>query len=148
MKTYHADTAALQLLQLAVLLTGGLLALTAGLTLYRWPVIMWSIAGICGGLAFLISLIVLPLWFRHFTCIVTSAQITRRSGIFFKREQSVRLQTIQFVQIITGPFNGRSGMNFILLHVYGGRMLLPCLRQEDRLALTEFLRAKGVYHAP
>ncbi len=147
MKTYYADLQAMQLIQFTSMLTGGLLALAAGLTLYRWPVVMWCAAGICGGAALLFSLLFLPLWFRQFSCIVTSSQITRRTGIFFRREQSVRLQTIQFVQIVTGPFDGRCGMNFILLHVYGGRMLLPCLRQEDRIALTEYLRAKGVYHA-
>ncbi len=152
MKQYTADRSAIRLLQMAVLALDALVIIAAwlsGMTDSRlFSISMWTAAGICTAAALLVCLLYLPLYFRNLECAVTQAQITVRSGILFKRERSVRLQTVQFVQIITGPGDGIWGMNFILLHVYGGRLLLPFLARQDRQALTEFLRTKGVFHAP
>lgn len=141
----------MEFLQTAVLLTAGVPAAAAVILSHGasrfFSICMWTFAGICAGTA-AVCLLLLPLYFRHLQCIVTEAQITVKAGIFFRRESSVRLQTVQFVQIITGPFGGRWGMRFILLHVYGGRLLLPFLGRQDYGELTEFLRAKGVFHAP
>ena len=69
-------------------------------------------------------------------------------GIFFKRKQSVRLDRVQFVQVITGAFDGILGLNFIILHVYGGQLMMMFLNKNDRNEITALLQQKGVYYAP
>ncbi|MDE7122469.1 MAG: hypothetical protein K2O42_09970, partial [Oscillospiraceae bacterium] len=61
---------------------------------------------------------------------------------------SIRLQSVQFVQIVTGYHDGASGMNFIVLYVYGGSLLLSFLNRDNRRELMEFLERKGIFHAP
>lgn len=97
---------------------------------------------------FLIHFIFLPLYFKNLYYQITANQIAIRKGIFFRREQSIRLQSVQFVQLITGPFDGKFGLNFMILYVYGGSMMLFFMQQNDRRELTEFLERKDIFHAP
>ena len=53
---------------------------------------------------------------------------------------------MQFVQTITGPFDGIFGMNFIVLYVYGGQLTIPFLHKRDRQELTMLLEERGVFH--
>lgn len=148
MNTYRADRNAAHVLQILCLLLTGLFCLVTWTFLRPYAVLLfwlWA-AAIC--LAILFSCILAPLGLQSVSCIITSGQITLKTGIFLHREQSVRYDSIQFVQVIRGPFDGKWGMNFILLHLCGGRLLLPFLRQKDCKALLKLLRNKGVFHAP
>lgn len=147
MKEYRADIGALQLLQIGICLVGAGLSFAAGCFLNAWPRVMWSIIGVFAGAAVLASFICLPLFFRRLRCMASSSKISLRAGILFLREQSIRLDRVQFVQIITGPFDGILGMNFVILYVYGGQLTLPFLSRSDRRELTALLEQKGVFHA-
>lgn len=146
MTIYHADPAAARLLQLSVLsLTfSGCMAAA-----FMFGESLLS-AIFCAALALLSAVLCIgiPLSLRSLSCVVSPSQITVRQGIVFRREQSVLLHNVQFVRIIHGPFGGAGGLNFIILHVYGGMLAAPFLSRRDRLAITEFLRQKGVFHAP
>lgn len=148
MNTYRADPNAAHVLQILLLLLTGLFCLAAWLFLRRYRILLLCLCGGAVLAAVLIGCILFPLALRQIRCIVSSGQITVKSGIFLHREQSVSIRTIQFVQVIQGPLDGKWGLNFIILHVCGGRLLLPFLRQGDRAEVTEFLRHKGVFHAP
>lgn len=147
MKEYRADAGALHLLQVIISLLGAGIALTAWRFLSRWLIVMWIVIGIFAGSAALLSLVCLPLFFRQQRCLASSAKITLRTGILFLREQSIRLDRVQFVQTITGPFDGMLGLNFIILYVYGGQLTLPFLSRRDRNELTALLEQRGVFHA-
>ncbi len=148
MNNYRADFSAVRCLQILFALAAVLIHTAAELLLRSHPltvrIVSWSAAGIALTTGFLL----LPLFVGSIRCDVTSAQITLRCGILFQREQSILLQNVQFVQVIRGPFDGRWGMNFLMLHVYGGRLTIPFLSRSDRKQITEFLRKKGVFHAP
>ncbi len=148
MTTYHADHRAIRLLQLILIITAGLLSLAAKHFLSAYPTQMYIICTVILSIAILFGFLCLPLYLHSIRCIVTGAQITLRSGILIKQEQSIRLQNIQFVRIVHGPGNGAYGLNFIILHLYGGKLILPFLSRKDRMELTDFLRKKGVFHAP
>ncbi len=145
---YHADTSAMRLLSMTCLLLAGLLCLAAIVLLQRLPILMWTMVGIFAAIGILGSFLLLPLYFNKLQMEVTNSQIFLKTGIIFRRERSVQFQSIQFVQVITGPRDGAGGWNFITLYLYGGRLFLPFLRQTDRQALTQLLQEKGVYHAP
>ena len=147
MQEYRADRAAGYLLCVCVCLAAGLLSGAAYLFLRRWAFVMYLCIGIFCTLAFLTGFVLTPLYFRSLRCIVTPHQITCRSGILLHREKSVRMRTIQYVQIVTGPFDGALGLNFIVLHVYGGSMQLFFLRRRDRREIARLLSQRGVFHA-
>lgn len=148
MQEYKADPAALWAAMLAVCLPAAGLILLTGLLLSRWPRLMWLIIGIVTAAAMLLSFLVLPLYFRLLSVSVSATQVTVTAGIFFRRTQSVRLDRVQFVQLLSGPFHGMLGLNFVTLFVYGGRLTVPFLHRTDFTELTAFLTQKGVYHAP
>jgi len=148
LKEYSADLGAMKLLQITVCLLAALLIFASVKFLSRWAVIMWILTGLFALAAIVISFFCMPLYFSNLRCIVTSNQVTIRTGMFFRREQSIRLQSVQFVQTITGPWDGVLGMNFIILYVYGGSLMIFFLKKPDRQELTEFLERKGVFHAP
>ncbi len=146
MTVYHADPAAAWLLQLMLLGLSLLLFAAAICFLHHSPLLMLCI-GITA-IVFLAGSICIFLYIRSLRCIVSTSQITVQHGIFLRREQSVLLRSVQFVRIIHGPFNGAWGLNFIILHMYGGMLGIAFLSRHDRLVLTDFLRQKGVFHAP
>ncbi len=148
MKEYSADLSAMKLLQITVCLLAALLIFASARFLSRWAVVMWVLIGLFAVTAVLLSFFCMPLYFSNLRCIVTANQVTVRTGMFFRREQSIRLQSVQFVQLITGPWDGILGLNFMILYVYGGSLMIFFLKKSDRRELTEFLERKGIFHAP
>ncbi len=148
MTTYRADPTAAHILQIPLLLCAGVLCLAAWLFLRRDPAALGCVCAAVLLAAVLFGCVLLPLALRRIRCIVTNGQITVSSGIFLRREQSVSIRTIQFVQVIHSLSLGTGGLHFIILHLCGGRLILPFLGEEDCTQITEFLRNKGVYHAP
>ena len=148
MREYHADITALRIIQVTLCLMAAGLTALAALFLSSFPIFMWIAAGIFAGIGVLAVFFLLPLLFRSLRCVVTATQVTVHSGIILRREQSIRLNTVQFVQIISGPFDGILGMNFVILHVYGGQLAVLFLSKADRKELAAFLCQKGVFHVP
>ncbi len=148
MKEYSADLSAMKLLQIIVCLLAFLLSIASVKFLSRWIFVMWGLVILFSVTAAVLSFFCIPLYFSNLKCIVTANQVTIRTGMFFRREQSIRLQSVQFVQLITGPWDGILGLNFIILYVYGGSLMIFFLKKNDRRELTEFFERKGVFHAP
>ena len=139
----------MKLLQIVIFVLSSMLTalcllcyLRFGLFLFLIFIILFLSTG-----AFL-NLFFLPSYFKKLYYYITPEQIAIHKGIFFRREQSIRLQSVQFVQIITGYHDGISGLNFMILYVYGGSLLLSFMSRDDRRELTEFLKRKGIFHAP
>ena len=148
MKDYHADRSALWTIMLAVCLAASGLIAAAGAVLDRWPNVMWGVIVVVGVIAAIPAFFILPLYFHRLSCTASSSSITVTAGIFFRRAQSVRFERVQFVQILSGPFDGALGLNFVILHVYGGHLTVPFLNRDDRESLAALLQQKGVFHAP
>ncbi len=148
MKEFHAERSALWTIMLTVCLAAAGLIAAAGAVLDRWPNVMWGAIVVVGVIAAIPAFCVLPLYFRMLSCTVTSSSITVTAGILFRRAQSVRFERVQFVQIVSGPFDGTLGLNFVVLHLYGGHLTVPFLSRDDREAFAALLQQKGVFHAP
>ena len=147
MKEYRADHGALHLLQILICLAGTGLSAAATQLLSRWSWILWTVVGVFSGTAFVLSLICLPLFFARLRCYASEEKLTVIAGILFLREQSIRLDRVQFIQTVTGPFDGILGLNFIILYVYGGQLTIPFLSKNDRYELVGILERGGVFHA-
>lgn len=148
MKEYSADLSAMKLLQIIVCILAALLIFACAKFLFRWTVVMWILIILFSAVAVIISFFCMPLYFSHLRYIVTANQVTVCTGMFSRQEQSIRLQSVQFAQVITGPFDGIFGLNFMILYVYGGSLMIFFLKKSDRLELIELLERKGVFHAP
>ncbi len=148
MKTYHVSPYAVRLLQALILAAGVLLGAAAFYFLAPWPVLMYSALGLIAGVILIAGCMMVPLYFRRLECTLTASHIHVRSGVWFQREESVRLKNIQFLQVISGPFDGRFGMNFLFFHAYGGSMQVFCLSTADRKEIVTFLQQRGICHVP
>jgi len=81
----------------------------------------------------------LPLWFRKMQIVLGKDGIKKVSGVFFSFERTVNYTSVQFADIISFPFSKHIGLNFIVLNVYGGKMLLPFLKKQDKLYILKYI---------
>ncbi|MCQ2490748.1 MAG: PH domain-containing protein [Ruminococcus sp.] len=77
--------------------------------------------------------IYLPLYFRSLSFDATDKEITKHSGVYFRSHQSVLYSTVQYTTVVTTPFSQYTGLNFVVLYVYGGQLRLMFLKQEDAM---------------
>ncbi|MDE5570261.1 MAG: PH domain-containing protein [Ruminococcus sp.] len=85
-------------------------------------------------------LVYLPMYFSSLSYEMTDEKIIRHSGVFMKVHQSVRYSTVQYSTVVSTPFSDKTGMNFVILFVYGGSLRLLFLNKDDAM---EILRRCG-----
>ena len=114
MKQYTADKHAQYTLQIAAPVVSAVLI---GLIWYFLAVLphwmLWTLTVIVAAAAVLLSTLLLPMWFCTIVYSVSATHITRKCGIFFVQEQTMRTQALQFSSIFRAPFSEKTGMNFI-----------------------------------
>lgn len=79
--------------------------------------------------------IYLPMYFASLNYEMTDEKIVRHSGVFMKVHQSVRYSTVQYSTVVSTPFSNKTGMNFVILFVYGGSFRLLFLNKEDAMKI-------------
>lgn len=82
----------------------------------------------------------LPIYFSSLSYEMTDEKIIRHSGVFMKVHQSVRYSTVQYSTVVNTPFSDKTGMNFVILFVYGGSLRLLFLNKDNAM---EILRRCG-----
>lgn len=132
MKSFKPDKNALLTLRIAIfVLTIFLLAV---IKLYIPVNIVVAIAAIAlGTVDIFLIFIYLPLYFRYLSFDSDGDSITRHSGVIFRSHQSVRYSTVQYTTVINAPFSKYTGMNFVILFVYGGQLRMLFLSRKDAL---------------
>ena len=100
MKQYTADKHAQYTLQIAAPVVSAVLI---GLIWYFLAVLphwmLWTLTVIVAAAAVLLSTLLLPMWFCTIVYSVSATHITRKCGIFFVQEQTMRTQALQFSSI-------------------------------------------------
>ena len=146
MKQYAADRHAQYILQIAIPIASILLIIMIWYFLAILPNwMLWSLTCLILAAVIITSIFLLPMWFGSVSYIISDTHITKRCGIFFIQEQTMRLQALQYSTIIRTPVSEKTGMNFIPLHAYGGMILLAFLKPEDAQEIQKFLQHR-VYH--
>ena len=138
MKIYRADRTALNILKFAIVAVSALLAILS-YEFIPFHKLMLFICILCTVLGCVIAFIYIPMWFTQLQYHVSPGYITKKSGVFFKVEQTVKFSSIQYLNIITSPFSKITGLNFIILNVYGGKMLLLFLRHSDSREILKYI---------
>ena len=113
MKQYTADKHAQYTLQIAAPVVSAVLI---GLIWYFLAVLphwmLWTLTVIVAAAAVLLSTLLLPMWFCTIVYSVSATHITRKCGIFFVQEQTMRTQALQFSSIFRAPFSAQSFWHF------------------------------------
>lgn len=128
-KQYKASPLAVRLMQgLTLVSCGALCLLTAQITAHRTALILsagilllWIPAGF----------FYIPAYLRRIRIFISHTEITVQSGVFFSRTRTVLLRTLLLTTLLTTFLSRYTGLNFILLHTYGGTLLLPFLPKQD-----------------
>ncbi|MGN1403283.1 MAG: hypothetical protein ACI4XB_03050 [Ruminococcus sp.] len=145
MKQYSADRHAQYTLQIATPILAVVLIILVWYFLAFLPHwILWTLTVVFAAAAALLSTLFLPMWFCTVSYTVSDTHITKRCGIFFIQEQTMRTQALQFSSTFRMPGSDKTGMNFIPLHAYGGTVFLAFLSQSDAAEIQAFLQ-KNVY---
>ena len=112
MKQYTADKHAQYTLQIAAPVVSAVLI---GLIWYFLAVLphwmLWTLTVIVAAAAVLLSTLLLPMWFCTIAYSVSATHITRKCGIFFVQEQTMRTQALQFSSIFRAPFSEKTGIS-------------------------------------
>lgn len=88
-----------------------------------------------------IMFIYLPFYFGSLSYETDNDEIIKHSGVFIKKHQSVRYGSVQYTAVLTTPFAQYTGLNFVVLFVYGGQMPLMFLRQSDAMEILKHTKA-------
>lgn len=152
-KQYKASPLAVRLMQGLTFLSGGAFCLLiTQIAEYRIVLILsagflllWILAGF----------FYIPAYLRRIRISISHTEITVQSGVFFSRTRTILLQSLLLNTLLTTFLSRYTGLNFILLHTYGGTLLLPFLQKQDAEALHGILNtylltaiSKEEPHAP
>lgn len=140
MRRYYPDKRALYVLRILILSIGLLLAIALRLIVdgYNLRVIL----GIFIALTVNITVFVyLPMLFNSLSFAAGEYEIQKAGGVFFRRFRSVKCSAIHYVTYINTPVSKYTGLNFIIFHLYGGKLIIPFLAKEDAERIISKLEA-------
>lgn len=129
MLLFFPDRFAVRFLQSAMLMLTGLVCLLSLRFHAGWLTLAAAIAAIFGT-----SL--LSLYFHRMQVTLTDTEISLYSGIFIRQERRIRLRHVRFVRRIQF-----CGIRLLILHVCGGRMIIPFLCTSDLYTIEEACHA-------
>lgn len=142
MKTYRPDSRTLRTLRVIITLLS--LILIAIIRAYVPVEILDIIFGtaICT-VAIFVMFIYLPLYLGSLRYEATETELTRSAGVFMKSDQTVKYSAVQYYTHVTTPLSERTGLNFIVLYVYGGQFQLLFLNTDDVKEIIERIGKGG-----
>lgn len=142
MKRYYADRTGLNVLRILMFIVTAIVAFLTYRYLSFIPIFMWSIMLVFITICFFVAIIYLPLYFKSVNYYATDKKIIKHSGVFYKTNQVMRFDSIQYTTVISTLFSKKTGFNFVMLNAFGGRMILTFLKQRD---LEEIMSEVQIY---
>lgn len=131
MKRYYADRTGLNVLRILMFIVTAIVAFLTYRYLSFIPIFMWIIMLVFITICFFVAIIYLPLYFKSVNYYATDRKIIKHSGVFYKTNQVMRFDSIQYTTVISTLFSKKTGFNFVMLNAFGGRMILTFLKQRD-----------------
>jgi len=142
MKRYYADRTGLNVLRILMFIVTAIVAFLTYRYLSFIPIFMWIIMLVFITICFFVAIIYLPLYFKSVNYYATDRKIIKHSGVFYKTNQVMRFDSIQYTTVISTLFSKKTGFNFVMLNAFGGRMILTFLKQRD---LEEIMSEVQIY---
>ncbi|MDE6518851.1 MAG: PH domain-containing protein [Ruminococcus sp.] len=139
MKNFKPEKKALNALRVIILIVSAVL--TGVIKIYIPVDIVFMIFAVAIVMTDIVMIFIyLPIYFSSLSYDMTDEKIVKHSGVFFKSHQSVRYSTVQYSTVVTTPLSHKTGLNFVVLFVYGGNLRLVFLKEDDAM---EILRRCG-----
>lgn len=139
MKRYLADRTSLNIIRLVILIIMAVIILASYYYLSFIPVLMWIIIILSALTGIFIGSIYLPLYFKSAGYYINADKIVKKTGVFIKTNQCMKVSSIQYITSLTTPFSMHTGFNFIILNAFGGKLILPFLSKRDMEEINSFI---------
>lgn len=141
MKKYYTDKTCLALIRIILLAVTSALIFSAYYFLRSLPILMWILTAVFGVAYLIFGVIWLPLYFTNTNCSVSSDEIIRHSGIFWRTKQIMPMESVQYVTLITTFFSKYTGLNFVIVNALGGSIILMFLSVSDAEEIMKSIRS-------
>lgn len=156
MKKYYADRKSLKFLRAATfLLIACIIIVLKYLLIYlegRFPdyfalpkisvpeIIAWALVILLVTAYVIFLMIILPLWYRSVSYMVSSEEIIIRSGVFVRNTVCIKTSAVQYTTAVSLPLAKYTGFNFLFINAYGGRLLCYFLSSADMEEIDKKIR--------
>lgn len=139
MKRYVPAKKALHSIRFIMVISAVIVTVLSYIFLNNHNIIMWIIIGVCWGAAILYGVFFLPIYFKNTVYNISDSDIRKSTGMIFFSKQYMKLRSIQYISTIITPFSRITGLNFIIINAWGGRMLFCFLKRDEAMELSSQL---------
>lgn len=87
-------------------------------------------------------IIYIPISLKKMHIIINDIEAVFKSGIIILSEKRMRINKIELAYIIRTPFSKYTGLNFVVLCVYGKSLVLPFLCLSDSQEITNIIKKR------
>lgn len=141
MKKYYLSRYAMRTIKLVLFLLSLILTCLARIFLFSYPIIMWSAYALFWGIFFVAVIIVIPVYYSKTCYYISSCEISKLSGFFISSKQLMKVSAIQYITQLSTPLSKFTGMNFLIINAFGGKMALLYLSKTDAEEILAVLSA-------
>ncbi|MCC8191448.1 MAG: hypothetical protein LIO41_00165 [Ruminococcus sp.] len=139
MKTYKMNKAALNFIRAALIIVALVIIYLSFVYLSDYPIIMWLVIGLAAAVTILYTCVFLPIYFKSSRYTIGPEDIRKQAGMFFFSKQYMKLESIQYVSSIISPLSQFTGLNFVTINAFGGRIVFMFLTRNDALEIINYL---------
>ncbi len=139
MKTYKMNKAAINFIRLAMILITLIVTYLSFVYLSDYPIIMWLVIGLFVTVTVLYGCIFLPIYAKSSRYTIGPKDIRKQAGMLFFTKQYMKLESIQYVSSVIFPLSQFTGLNFVTINAFGGRVIFMFLSRNDALEIISFL---------
>ena len=139
MKRYVPAKKALNSIRIIILILAVIVTALSYIFFNSHNIIMWIIICVCWGTAILYGIFFLPIYFKNTVYNIYDSDIRKKTGMIFFSKQNMKIRSIQYISTIITPFSRLTGLNFIIVNAWGGRMILCFLTRDEEMELSSYL---------
>lgn len=107
--------------------------------LHNYNIFMWIAIGVCLAALIFFGFILTPIFFKKSSYTISSDSLKKKSTMFFLTKQFMKTSSIQYISSIITPFSKITGLNFVIVNAWGGKMILNFLPRDEALELVSQL---------
>lgn len=139
MKTYKMNKAAINFIRIAMIVITLAAVYFSFAYLSDYPIIMWLVIGLFAAVTILYGCIFLPIYFKSSRYTIGTNEIRKQAGMLFFTKQYMKLESIQYVSSVIFPLSQFTGLNFVTINAFGGRVIFMFLSRNDALEIIGYL---------
>lgn len=139
MKTYKMNKAALNFIRIVMIVVTIAVIYLSFVYLSDYPIVMWLVIGLFAVVTILYGCIFLPIFFKSSRYTIGPKEIKKQAGMLFFTKQYMKLESIQYVSSVIFPLSQFTGLNFVTINAFGGRVIFMFLSRNDALEIINYL---------